>query len=385
MGKKTVSPDLKNGTAMTTIIVSIFGGSLVVASLIGVYFIFQNRAVSEDEQNQAYINKVESNGLPTDFFIDSDFYDKDEEPIVENKPITNEKPKEKIVYKTIYIEKEPEIKAPLNANGMFQSKKITVDSDYLKKQALKQKIYMERLGGNGMAKVAITNDFYSNPNIMANSSDKNWNAYGITQDKASYPVKLERVITIDKMIPCILVNEIISDLQGKVTCKVEENVYGAHGRKILIPAHSTGIGFYQPLQKIGDERLAINWSRIITPDGININTTKAQVADQMGRSGITGEVDNRYTERYGLALLSSAVTSAASYSIPVENINQQIVVSNMTQDLGTVTNKILDEHINIKPRVTIPAATRIFINPVVDIWFPEPKNNMTEINAQEYN
>ena len=69
--------------------------------------------------------------------------------------------------------------------------------------------------------------------------------------KASYPVDMSRVVTVDKYMPAILQNEINSELGGKVVAQVEENVFGGHGRNILIPAGGKAIGRYKPLTKVG--------------------------------------------------------------------------------------------------------------------------------------
>lgn len=208
------------------------------------------------------------------------------------------------------------------------------------------------------------------------SVDEDWSDYGVGKDTASYPVNLERVVTVDRFIPAILVNEVDSELQGKVVAVIENNVYGAHGRFVLIPAGSRAVGMYEPLKKAGDTRLMVKWNRIITPDGINVSFERpAIMADAMGRSGITGDVDNKYWEKYGIALLISTLNAAASVSIPVDNNNQRIVIENYGRELGQLSNTILQENINIAPTVTIPAGSRILINPITDIWFQEPKRN----------
>jgi len=193
------------------------------------------------------------------------------------------------------------------------------------------------------------------------------------KDITSYPVDMERVLTVDRFIPAILINEINSELDGKVVAQVESNVYGAHGRKILIPSGTRAIGRYRPIKKVGTERLTIFWQRLITPSGINIHTTDAEMTDQMGRSGITGAVDNRYWDRYGMALLVSAVGSAGAYAIPVKNNAQAVVIENFGRDQQTFAKKILDEHMEIRPKITIPAGTRILITASRDIWFPLPQ------------
>lgn len=202
------------------------------------------------------------------------------------------------------------------------------------------------------------------------TKDEKW---AMDRTDTSLPVDLERTITVDRMIPAILVNEVNSELGGKVVAVIENNVYGAHGRKVLIPAGSKAVGQYKPLKKVGEERLAILWTRIITPEGINIHTVNAEMTDAIGRAGITGEVDRRYWDRFGMAMLTSVGTALTAYSIPVRSESQQIVVEGFGRESSSLSKTILEEQIDIKPRVIIPAASRIQITAMKDIWFPVPK------------
>ena len=130
--------------------------------------------------------------------------------------------------------------------------------------------------------------------------------------------------------------------------------------------------------------LCIVWVRIITPDGINIHTGNAEMTDAMGRSGITGEVDRRYGERYGMSLLVSLVTAATTYSIPVQNTNEQVVVESFGKEQSSLAKAILEEHLDIKPRVTVPAGSRILISASRDVWFKKPqKNHISVVPLEE--
>jgi len=204
------------------------------------------------------------------------------------------------------------------------------------------------------------------------------------RDEASYPMRdRDRIITEAVLIPAILREEINSELGGKVVAQVEQNVYGESGRKILIPAGSKAIGRYLPLKKAGDTRINIIWHRIITPEGINIHTADAEMADAMGRAGVTGQVDNHYFERFGIALLVSTLTAVTTYNVPVDNQGQAVVIQSYGQGATSLAQSILNDHINIKPTVTIPAGSRIMISPQRDIWFPKPKKKETSIFSLE--
>lgn len=57
--------------------------------------------------------------------------------------------------------------------------------------------------------------------------------------EASKPIDMTRVLHVAKHIPAILENRINSQLPGKIIAQISENVYGGHGRTILIPADYT--------------------------------------------------------------------------------------------------------------------------------------------------
>ena len=201
--------------------------------------------------------------------------------------------------------------------------------------------------------------------------DADWTEYGQNKTQASFPVDLSRVITADRNIPCILVESINSELAGKITCVVENNIYGAQGRFVLLPAGSKAIGEYFPLARTGDTRIVSTWHRVITPAGINITfpNKSAAMTDAMGRAGITGDVDNQYFDKYGIAVLVATLNTALTVSIPVETASQQAVVQSYSAELGRVSSAILQDNIDISPIVTIDAGSRVFITPTEDIWF----------------
>lgn len=225
----------------------------------------------------------------------------------------------------------------------------------------------------------------SNFKKLKRTSDPSWinsqDEWNEDKTESSYPVDMSRVIPMNKYIPAILVNDVVSELGSKVTAVIEQNIYGGHGRFVLIPAGSSAIGFFAPLKKAGDTRLRIIWHRIITPKGINIHCGNAEMTDAMGRSGITGEVDSKFFDRIGLPLMISAIQSALAYAMPIENRNQQVVIENFGQGVSTLSQKVFDSNVNLKPVVKIPAASRILISPMKDIWFPKPENNEIQLSA----
>jgi type IV secretory pathway VirB10-like protein len=193
--------------------------------------------------------------------------------------------------------------------------------------------------------------------------------YNSANSKASFPVDFSRTLTADRNIYAIMINDLNSQLQGKVVAQIESNIYAAQGRFILIPAGSKAIGYYKPMSKVGDTRLQILWSRIITPKGVDI-IINAELADQMGRSGLAGEVDTRFWDKYGATLLFSTINAMGQYKVNTDK-NQSILANTYGKDLANISASTLADNINIKPIISINAGTRISISLLEDVWFRE--------------
>jgi type IV secretory pathway VirB10-like protein len=198
---------------------------------------------------------------------------------------------------------------------------------------------------------------------------------------SSFPVDRTRVITADRYIPAVLESTLSSQLPGRAVAVVERNVYGSEGRTVLIPAGSRAIGSYRSLGRYGDARLDITWSRILRPDGVTINIDDHGV-DVMGRSGLPGDQDNRFFEKYGGSLLTSAIAAAGDWALggdstaiasPLGGTTQTMdgrarAANRLGNDLDRLGQRMVQETIDIRPVLTVPQGTRFAIVPSQDIW-----------------
>jgi len=256
---------------------------------------------------------------------------------------------------------------------LFHTKDVSNELAYRDKADIRS-IAARRVGSG---RVYVVSDDVA-PDYSNLNRDKDYSLHEEPRTLASYPVDLTRVITMDRMIPAVLYTELKSEIASeKVIAVVEQDVLGAHGRKILIPKGSKAIGSYQPVSETGTTRLGINWYRIITPRGINIKF-EAELADQEGAAGTTGRVDHRVKDRYSAALLFSSISALAQLSVPVENEQAKAAADAFTQELGSVTAEALRESLNLVPRITIPKGSRIQISPLMDIWFKKSQGGIIE-------
>lgn len=188
---------------------------------------------------------------------------------------------------------------------------------------------------------------------------------------ATLPVDRSRAITVDRHIPCVLEDTLNSQIAGFVHCVVEQHVYGADQRFVLIPGGSRVVGKYESLAKQGDTRLNITWSRFFRPDGASIAIENGfQATDAAGRTGLPGRIDARIWERYGGALLLTTLSVGATALVPTDDDQLASAAETLTENFGDITTQVLEENLDLRPVMTIPAGSRLVILPLVDLWFP---------------
>ncbi|WP_181328803.1 DNA type IV secretion system protein ComB10 [Helicobacter pylori] len=202
--------------------------------------------------------------------------------------------------------------------------------------------------------------------------------------------KLLRTITADRMIPAFLITPISSQIAGKVTAQVESDIFASMGRAVLIPKGSKVIGYYNNNNQIGQYRLNIAWTRIITPQGINIMLTNARGADVKGYNGLVGKYISRNFQRYGIPLLTNTLSNGLLIGITSALANQQnkkgdgnpffgdYLLMQLTRNTGMGINQVINQMLRQygaqNPIIIIREGSRVFISPNLDIFIPKPKD-----------
>ncbi len=174
-------------------------------------------------------------------------------------------------------------------------------------------------------------------------------------------------------IDCALSMRIISSLAGQVSCVVTSNVYSANGKVVLLERGSEAVGEYRSGASVGQERLFVLWTRIITPAGVVINLDSPG-GDELGATGLTGKVDDHWFERIGSAFLLSTVQDALQYEVAEEQAKSggsTLVLSNTAQTGNTMAEKVLDATINIPPTLYKNQGDRAVIYVARDLDFSD--------------
>ena len=221
---------------------------------------------------------------------------------------------------------------------------------------------------------------------------------GVGRVDASLPVPLDRVLPGGSYISATLETSIDTQrCPAPVVLKVDRHVLAGHGNRILLPAHSAILGQCVKMEK-GTSRAGITLERVRRPDG-SAALMREVAADQMGRSGLVGELDDRAWQRTAQVVLTSLAAgvmagAAASVGSGTEisttgsavnntsdpfNSGATAAASAVTEQLTGTIDRIVTDSLDVVPRVTVAKGTLVTIVVTTDIWFPAGP----EVTAQQ--
>ncbi|WP_246696383.1 TrbI/VirB10 family protein [Mesorhizobium sp. SARCC-RB16n] len=187
------------------------------------------------------------------------------------------------------------------------------------------------------------------------------------------------------IVSAVLETAINTELPGNIRAQVIEPVFSFDGSRILLPGGTSLIGTFSNRVDVEQKRVLIAWNRAITPDGQSI-ALGSTGADLLGRAGTEGNVDNRYVNKIGAAVLISAITALPS-SIPgLTGGNKSSSGGGATINIGGAGSgdsnaggqtaskiagalsdqgeTILDKYLSLPPIIRVPQGEeiRVFVN-----------------------
>lgn len=271
----------------------------------------------------------------------------------------------------------------------FKSKLITLDQDR-----------------GGSANGSLDGNAGGTPLTVA-GEDKNSqylssaSAIGDRSAKARQIKRLDAMIPEGTLIPGILETAIVSDLPGQIRAITSKDVYSFDGRRVLIPTGTRLIGEYQSEVTRGQKRIFVVWTRLIRDDGVSIRLNSIGT-DSLGRSGLTGHVDNKFRERFGASILLSIVGGGASYLTGYGSSGSgsgngdsdsergaELARETIAQTFSDMANTALSENLRIPPTISVSQGERIFVYVRQDLDFSEMYDDpvteaMKEIRRERY-
>lgn len=192
------------------------------------------------------------------------------------------------------------------------------------------------------------------------------------------PYELKR----GSIIPATLVTGINSDLPGRITAQVSQNVYDSKtGRLVLIPQGSKLLGRYDSKVVFGQSRVLVIWTDIIFPNGSTLQIGGMPGLDAAGYGGFSDRVDNHYLRTFGSAILVALIGAGTEMMIPQDRnaFGQSSSAENaarrsFAETFGQVAEQTVSKNLNVQPTLEIRPGYRFNVLVEQDIIFPGPMN-----------
>ncbi|HTW37214.1 MAG TPA: type IV secretion system protein VirB10 [Steroidobacteraceae bacterium] len=188
---------------------------------------------------------------------------------------------------------------------------------------------------------------------------------------AATPAVLARVLPTQRLllpkgafIDCTLETAIDSTLPGMTTCITATDTFSADGKVVLLERGSKLVGETRGEVQQGSARVFVLWTEARTPTGVVIPLASPGT-DELGRSGLSGQVERHFWERFGAALLISIIDAASEAAVQSTS-NAIIYNPTASQD---VTAEVLKDTLRIPPTVVKNQGDRIQVLVARDLDF----------------
>lgn len=179
------------------------------------------------------------------------------------------------------------------------------------------------------------------------------------------------------VIPATLVTGINSDLPGRITAQVSQNVYdSATGHRLLVPQGAKLFGRYDSNVSFGQNRVLVIWTDLIFPNGSTLQIGGMAGVDAQGYGGFRDQVDNKYLQTFGSAVLIALIGTGIDMAVPesstraTQDTASDAARRNFAESFGRIADRTISRNLNVQPTLTIRPGYRFTIIVEQDIIFP---------------
>lgn len=167
-------------------------------------------------------------------------------------------------------------------------------------------------------------------------------------------------------IDCTLETAIDSTLPGMTTCITAVDTFGADGTVVLLERGTKLLGETRGDVHQGDARVFVVWSEARTPSGVVVQLDSPGT-DALGRSGLEGEVNRHFWQRFGAAALVSTIDGVAQSEAQSSSHGGTVVLDPTASE--DVLTEILRGTVNIPPTIRVRNGARIQVLVARDVDF----------------
>lgn len=189
------------------------------------------------------------------------------------------------------------------------------------------------------------------------------------------PYELKR----GSVIPATLITGLNSDLPGRITAQVSQNVYdSATGYRLLIPQGAKLFGRYDSKVSFGQERVLVVWTDLIFPNGSTLQIGGMAGTDAEGYGGFQDKFDRHLWRTFGSAALIALIGTGIDMSMPqsstlaTQDTASDAARRNFAESFGRVAEQTISKNLNVQPTIQIRPGYRFNVLVDQDVIFPAP-------------
>jgi len=167
-------------------------------------------------------------------------------------------------------------------------------------------------------------------------------------------------------ISASLTGQVVNDKRDSpVTAVVTRDLLDVNGRFVLIPAHAKIMGRARKVSAQQDNRVFIDFHRIILPNGRSLNMGSADnrlsAMDRSGALGIRGKKNNHFFSRFGSSILYGSLNGLSG--LAQNRLDQTSGVSRFldrtSDNFNMLNNRLASDSLSIVPTITIRSGTEV--------------------------
>lgn len=179
------------------------------------------------------------------------------------------------------------------------------------------------------------------------------------------------------VIPATLITGINSDLPGRITAQVSQNVFdSATGRRLLIPQGTKLFGRYDSKVSFGQSRVLVVWTDIIFPNGSTLQIGGMAGTDAQGYSGFRDKVDRKWFQTFGSAILIAVIGTGIDMAVPqsstlaTQDTASDAARRNFAETFGRVADRTIQRNMDVQPTLEVRPGYKFNVLVDQDIVFP---------------
>lgn len=184
------------------------------------------------------------------------------------------------------------------------------------------------------------------------------------------------------VIPATLITGINSDLPGRITAQISQNVFdSATGHRLLIPQGTKLFGRYDSKVSFGQSRVLVVWTDIIFPNGSTLQIGGMAGTDAQGYGGFNDKVNNHYAKTFGSAILVALIGTGIDMAVPesstraTQDTASDAARRNFAETFGRVAERTINRNLDVQPTLEIRPGYKFNVLVDQDMVFPGTYQN----------